>query len=56
MIGKIDYPLNENNTLSGRTPLAERSGFPTGSLGDLAAVRGWQNFAQISPTRVQVIP
>jgi len=56
LIGKIDYQLNENNTLSGRYAFGQSDQvFPLGSLGGFGSGSRLANFAQISPTRVQVI-
>jgi hypothetical protein len=56
LIGKIDYQLNENNTLSGRYAFGQSDQvFPLGSLGGFGSGSRLANFAQISPTRVQVV-
>ncbi len=56
LIGKIDYQLNENNTLSGRYAFGQSDQvFPLGSLGGFGSGSRLANFAQISPTQVQVI-
>src|SRR5258706_3343186 len=56
LIGKIDYQLNENNTLSGRYAFGQSDQvFPLGSLDGFGSGSRLASFAQISPTRVQVI-
>ena len=56
LIGKIDYRLNDNNSLSGRYAFGQSDQvFPLGSLGGFGSGSRLANFAQISPTRVQVI-
>jgi hypothetical protein len=56
LIGKIDYRINENNSLSGRYAFGQSDQvFPLGSLGGFGSGSRLANFAQISPTRVQVI-
>ena len=56
LIGKIDYRLNDNNSLSGRYAFGQSDQmFPLGSLGGFGSGSRLANFAQISPTRVQVV-
>lgn len=56
LIAKVDYHLNENNSLSGRYAFGRSNQvFPLGSLGGYGSGSRLANFAQISPTRVQVI-
>jgi hypothetical protein len=54
-IAKIDHGIRDNEQLTGRYALAQSTQtFPLGGLGTLAASRLAQ-FAQTSPTRVQVV-
>src|SRR6202166_1271799 len=56
LIGKVDFKINENNSLSGRYAFGQSDQvFPLGSLGGFGSGSRLANFAQISPTRVQVI-
>jgi outer membrane receptor protein involved in Fe transport len=56
LIGKIDYRLNDSNSLSGRYAFGQSDQvFPLGSLGGFGSGSRLANFAQISPTRVQVV-
>jgi outer membrane receptor protein involved in Fe transport len=56
LIGKIDYRINDNNSLSGRYAFGQSDQvFPLGSLGGFGSGSRLANFAQISPTRVQVV-
>jgi len=56
LIGKIDYRINDSNSLSGRYAFGQSDQeFPLGSLGGFGSGSRLANFAQISPTRVQVI-
>src|SRR5260221_5663991 len=56
LIGKIDYRLNDNNSLSGRYAFGQSDQvFPLGSLDGFGSGSRLANFAQISPTRVQVV-
>ena len=56
LIGKIDYRLNDNNSLSGRYAFGQSDQeFPLGSLGGFGSGSRLANFTQISPTRVQVV-
>src|SRR5580704_12398177 len=56
LIGKIDYRLNDNNSLSGRYAFGQSDQvFPLGSLGGFGSGSRLANFEQISPTRVQVV-
>lgn len=55
LIGKVDYRLNEDNSLSARYAFGQSDQvFPLGSLGGYGSGSRLANFAQISPTRVQV--
>jgi outer membrane receptor protein involved in Fe transport len=56
LIGKIDYRLNGNNSLSGRYAFGQSDQvFPLGSLDGFGSGSRLANFEQISPTRVQVV-
>jgi hypothetical protein len=56
LIGKVDYRLNENNSLSARYAFGQSNQvFPLGSLGGYGSGSRLANFTQISPTRVQVV-
>jgi len=56
LIGKVDFKLNDNNSLSGRYAFGQSDQvFPLGSLGGYGSGSRLASFAQISPTRVQVV-
>ena len=56
LIAKLDYRLNENNSVSGRYAFGQSDQvFPLGSLGGFGSGSRLSNFTQISPTRVQVV-
>ncbi len=56
LIGKADFRLNENNSLSARYAFGQsEQDFPLGSLGGYGSGSRLANFEQISPTRVQVV-
>jgi hypothetical protein len=56
LIGKVDFRLNENNSLSARYAFGQSDQiFPLGSLGGYGSGSRIASFAQISPTRVQVV-
>jgi len=56
LIGKVDYRINENNSLSARYAFGQSNqAFPLGSLGGYGSGSRLANFEQISPTRVQVV-
>ena len=56
LIGKVDFRLNQNNSLSARYAFGQSDQvFPLGSLGGYGSGSRLANFAQISPTRVQVV-
>jgi hypothetical protein len=56
LIGKVDYRLNQNNSLSARYAFGQSDqAFPLGSLGGYGSGSRLANFEQISPTRVQVV-
>ena len=56
LIGKVDYRLNENNSLSARYAFGQSDQvFPLGSLGGYGSGSRLSNFTQTSPTRVQVV-
>jgi hypothetical protein len=56
LIAKLDYRLNENNSISGRYAFGQSDQvFPLGSLGGFGSGSRLSNFTQISPTRVQVV-
>ena len=56
LIGKVDYKLNENNSLSARYAFGQSNQvFPLGSLGGYGSGSRLSNFTQISPTRVQLV-
>jgi len=55
LIGKVDYRLDENNSISARYAFGQSDQvFPLGSLSFGGGSR-LQNFTQISPTRAQVV-
>ena len=56
LIGKVDYRLNQNNSLSARYAFGQSNQvFPLGSLGGYGSGSRLSTFEQISPTRVQVV-
>ena len=56
LIGKVDYRINENNSISARYAFGQSNqAFPLGSLGGYGSGSRLANFEQISPTRVQVV-
>lgn len=56
LIGKVDYQLNQNNTISARYAFGQSyQAFPLGSLGGYGSGSRLANFEQLSPTRVQVV-
>ncbi len=56
LIGKVDYRLNQNNSLSARYAFGQSDQqFPLGSLGGYGSGSRLATFEQISPTRVQVV-
>ncbi len=56
LIGKVDYRLNQNNSISARYAFGQSNQqFPLGSLGGYGSGSRLANFEQISPTRVQVV-
>ena len=56
LIAKVDFRLNQNNSLSARYAFGQSDQvFPLGSLGGYGSGSRLANFAQISPTRVQVV-
>jgi hypothetical protein len=56
LIAKVDYRLNENNSLSARYAFGQSDQvFPLGSLGGYGSGSRLANFTQVSPTRVQVV-
>jgi hypothetical protein len=56
LIGKVDFNLNKDNTISGRYAFGQSDQvFPLGSLGGYGSGSRLANFTQISPTRVQVV-
>jgi outer membrane receptor protein involved in Fe transport len=56
LIGKVDYRINQNNSLSARYAFGQSNqAFPLGSLGGYGSGSRLANFEQISPTRVQVV-
>jgi hypothetical protein len=56
LIGKVDYRLNQNNSLSARYAFGQSNqAFPLGSLGGYGSGSRLASFEQISPTRVQVV-
>jgi len=56
LIAKVDYRLNDNNTISARYAFGQSDQvFPLGSLGGFGSGSRLQNFTQISPTRAQVV-
>jgi len=56
LIGKVDYRLNQNNSLSARYAFGQSDqAFPLGSLGGYGSGSRLASFEQISPTRVQVV-
>jgi outer membrane receptor protein involved in Fe transport len=56
LIGKVDYRLDANNSLSARYAFGQSDQqFPLGSLGGYGSGSRLANFEQISPTRVQVV-
>jgi hypothetical protein len=56
LIGKVDYRLNQNNSLSARYAFGQSTqAFPLGSLGGYGSGSRLASFEQISPTRVQVV-
>lgn len=56
LIGKVDYRLNDNNSLSARYAFGQSDQvFPLGSLGGFGSGSRLSNFTQISPTRAQVV-
>jgi hypothetical protein len=56
LIGKVDYRLNDNNSLSASYAFGQSDQvFPLGSLGGYGSGSRLANFTQISPTRVQVV-
>jgi hypothetical protein len=56
LIGKVDYQLNANNSISARYAFGQSNQvFPLGSLGGYGSGSRLSNFTQISPTRVQVV-
>jgi outer membrane receptor protein involved in Fe transport len=56
LIGKVDYRLSQNNSLSARYAFGQSNqAFPLGSLGGYGSGSRLANFEQISPTRVQVV-
>ncbi|HKM66942.1 MAG TPA: TonB-dependent receptor [Candidatus Acidoferrum sp.] len=56
LIGKVDFKINDNNSLSGRYAFGRSDQvFPLGSLGGYGSGSRLANFEQISPTRVQVV-
>ncbi len=56
LIGKVDFRLNQNNSLSARYAFGNSNQqFPLGSLGGYGSGSRLANFEQISPTRVQVV-
>ncbi len=56
LIGKVDYRLNQDNSLSARYAFGQSNqAFPLGSLGGYGSGSRLANFEQISPTRVQVV-
>lgn len=56
LIGKVDYHINQNNSLSARYAFGQSNqAFPLGSLGGYGSGSRLANFEQISPTRVQVV-
>src|SRR5271166_3095005 len=56
LIGKVDYRLNQNNSLSARYAFGQSNHvFPLGSLGGYGSGSRLSTFEQISPTRVQVV-
>jgi outer membrane receptor protein involved in Fe transport len=56
LIGKVDYLLNANNSISARYAFGQSNQvFPLGSLGGYGSGSRLSDFTQISPTRVQVV-
>ena len=56
LIGKIDYRINQSNSLSARYAFGQSDQeFPLGSLGGYGSGSRLASFEQISPTRVQVV-
>lgn len=56
LIGKVDYRLNQNNSISARYAFGQSDqAFPLGSLGGYGSGSRLASFEQISPTRVQVV-
>jgi Carboxypeptidase regulatory-like domain/TonB-dependent Receptor Plug Domain len=56
LIGKVDYRINQNNSLSARYAFGQSNqAFPLGSLGGYGSGSRLASFEQISPTRVQVV-
>ena len=56
LIGKVDFRLNQNNTISARYAFGQSDqAFPLGSLGGYGSGSRLANFEQLSPTRVQVV-
>jgi hypothetical protein len=52
LIGKVDYRINQNNSLSARYAFGQSDqAFPLGSLGGYGSGSRLANFEQISPTR-----